>query len=327
MRMKVTILVLVGSLYALSAGAVNVTFNFGAGFNDPDPPILPAPGNTGATLGQQRQILFQAAADVWGNLIDSNVTIEVDAQFTALTCGMMGATLGSAGPNGLTTNPGLMGNMVFYPPSLENALIGSDQDMGNSDIVADFNSEIDNGCLPGVTAFYYGLDGNNPAGTILLFPVVLHEIAHGLGFTSLVDETDGSFPFDLPSIFDLFIFDVDDNELWTNMTDMERLASTIDDPNVVWDGTNVTNNAGMFTATGFNSGRLRLFAPDPFDPGSSIAHFTDAAGPTDLLMEPVQGNGGFDQVDVTPYLFQDLGYTITFGGVPLIFKSSFEDGE
>ena len=68
----------------------------GVGFNDPTP-AAPVGGNAGATLGQQRLIAFQAAADVWGATLDSPVVIRVLATFEPLTCNATSAVLGSAG--------------------------------------------------------------------------------------------------------------------------------------------------------------------------------------------------------------------------------------
>ncbi len=306
----------------LPVHAATIVFNFGAGFSD-STVVAPVGGNTGTTLGDQRQILFATAAQVWGNQLDSSITIVVDAQFAVLDCDASSAVLGAAGPTSFTTDPALMGNMVFYPRSLADALTETDIHPGDSDISATFNSSVDNGlCLGGAT-FYYGLDDNAGAGKVPLFPVVLHELAHGLGFTSLVNSSDGSFPAGgLPSIFDLFIFDVEASEYWVDMTDGERLASTTNDPDVVWDGVNVTNEAPNFTSSGFNSGSLRLYAPGTFEAGSSISHFTSNASP-DLLMEPVLGSINYNQVDVTPFLFKDLGYALG----TTIFKSGFEAGE
>ena len=69
------------------AGGVTITIvNInapGVGFNDPTP-VAPVGGNTGTTLGQQRLIAFQHAAEIWGQTLDSPVPVVVRAQFTAL---------------------------------------------------------------------------------------------------------------------------------------------------------------------------------------------------------------------------------------------------
>src|SRR5512139_3565102 len=66
----------------------------GEGFNDPAIPVDPAPGNAGITVGQQRLIAFQYAADLWGAAIDSPVEIVIQASFDPLGCTATAATLG-----------------------------------------------------------------------------------------------------------------------------------------------------------------------------------------------------------------------------------------
>src|SRR5262245_20796798 len=66
------------------------------GFNGPTP-AAPVGGNPGTTIGQQRLIAFQFAADIWSLALDSNVEIVIDAQFNPLSCTATTAILGSAG--------------------------------------------------------------------------------------------------------------------------------------------------------------------------------------------------------------------------------------
>ena len=53
----------------------------GEGFNDATP-AAPVGNNTGTTLGEQRLIAFTYAANVWGATLTSNVTINIQAQFS-----------------------------------------------------------------------------------------------------------------------------------------------------------------------------------------------------------------------------------------------------
>src|SRR5258708_15860832 len=50
----------------------------GVGFNDTTA-VAPVGGNSGNTLGQQRLIAFQAAANIWGATISRTPTITLDA--------------------------------------------------------------------------------------------------------------------------------------------------------------------------------------------------------------------------------------------------------
>src|SRR4026207_2553872 len=66
------------------------------GFNDPTP-ASPVGGNPGTTIGAQRLIAFQFAANIWGAALDSNVPIVIRANFDPLFCDDVSAVLGSAG--------------------------------------------------------------------------------------------------------------------------------------------------------------------------------------------------------------------------------------
>jgi len=317
-------LLYIALLLSCNLKAATFQFNFGTGFSDATP-TSPIGGNAGTTLGQQRQILFQAVAAKRGARIQSNVNIVVDAEFVPLTpCTNSGAVLGSAGPTSLHSGfPSQPIPNTFYPRSLVDAIRGTDNNPGVSDITARFNSDIDNGCLAGNT-FYYGINGDAPPGMVQLFSTVLHELGHGLGFVSLGNQTDGSFPNGgIPAIFDRFVFDTQLNMPWTSINNAQRLTSMTNDPFLVWNGTNVTNDATNFISSGFNSGLVRLHAPGTIQPGSSVSHFSSAAS-ADLLMEPVLGNIAFDQVDLTPSLFKDLGYVIVNPANNIIFANSFE---
>jgi hypothetical protein len=61
------------------------------------------------------------------------------------------------------------------------------------------------------------------------------------------------------------------------------------------------------------SGRVRLFAPNPVQPGSSISHFDVVAEPS-LLMEPAitPALEASNNVDLTAALFQDIGWATEF---------------
>src|SRR5262245_11612248 len=101
MKCKISLLVfllLLAALAPVSRGAATIIIQnnnaAGVGFNDPTP-VAPIGGNAGTTLGQQRLIAFQAAANIWGATLDSNVTIQIVSSFEALSCTPTQAGLGS----------------------------------------------------------------------------------------------------------------------------------------------------------------------------------------------------------------------------------------
>src|SRR5207342_3052743 len=97
----------------------------GEGFNDPTP-AAPVGGNPGTTLGAQRLFVFQTAANIWGNILPSAVSIQVSSQFNALQCDASSAVLGSAGAAALVRNfPNAEFANTWYPVALANRLSGT----------------------------------------------------------------------------------------------------------------------------------------------------------------------------------------------------------
>lgn len=305
------------------SGAATFQLNGGAGFSDATI-VAPEGGNTGTTLGQQRTQLFQAAANVWGAALSSTQIIKVNASFTALSCTATAGTLGSAGAaTNIVLNVGT--KQRYFAVALAEALVSQEVNgAGVAEVTASFNSRVDQndtGCL-GSTRFYYGLAGPAPAGTIALYPVVLHELGHGLGFAPLLCRVAGGctgpttafggYFNNIPDIWSEFVRDnnvggTGANKHWVDMTTAERAASFTNDPNLVWNGMSVTSNLGSQVALARNEGRLRTYAPSTYVQGSSVAHFHSDASPN-LLMEPSLTSDVFTQTDLTDCLFQDIGW-------------------
>ena len=209
----------------------------GEGFNDPTP-VPPVGGNPGTTIGQQRLNVFQAAANIWGGLLPSNVEIRVRSQFNPQSCTATSGVLGSAGPiNIIRDFPGALFPATWYHVALANRLANSDQIPGTDDISATFNSSVGGAsCL--TVGWYYGLDGNE--GTqIELLPVVLHELGHGLGFSTPTSGSSGAQNSGFPGVYDKFLLDLTTGMHWDAETAAQRAASAIACTKLVWDGANV----------------------------------------------------------------------------------------
>ena len=98
----------------------------GEGFNDPTP-AAPVGGNNGATLGDQRLIAFQHAADIWGSTLDSSVTIRIQAAFNPLApnvLGSAGAITASSDFDGEGLFPGAEFPATWYGAALANKRAG-----------------------------------------------------------------------------------------------------------------------------------------------------------------------------------------------------------
>jgi len=293
----------------------------GVGFNDPTP-VAPIGGNTGTTLGQQRLIAFQAAADKWGATVTSSIPIRVRAMWTALTCNATSAVLGSAGPAEIWkdfANAPVAGH--WYGKALANALAGTETDAGVPDITANFNVNLGNsGCLTG-HPFYLGLDNNHGSTRVDLIAVLTHELAHGLGFLTFSDGQTGKLLGGTPSIMDDFLLDTTTNKTWTMMTDSERINSAINTGHLVWNGGGVTSaipqvlqpSGSVFRGTD-TSGRGLMYAPSRYQSGSSVSHWDTSMTPNQLMEPAINGDLTHEvspPQDLTLLLLKDIGWNAT----------------
>ncbi len=292
----------------LMAGANIVFVNLDGpneGFNDPTP-VATVPGNAGTTLGEQRQNVFLAAMQVWGNTLNSTVDIRVGANFDPQFCTATSATLGSAGPETAHRDfPGAVPN-TWYGQALANSIAGVDLATATNDIGATFNSDIDNNCFSGGTWDYRIPSSGDP---LSLYSVVLHELAHGLNFLSFVDGASGAFFLGLPDIYTAFLLDQGTNKSWINMTDAERAVSAIGG-NLFWTGGNAkTAAAGIPLATGQDgtTQNIKMYAPNPLKTGSSVSHWDTTLAPNEL-MEPISSANPL--LATTTGAFQDMGWSL-----------------
>jgi hypothetical protein len=311
-----------------------IQLNFISGFNSASA-LAAVGGNNGTTLGAQRKLSFIMAAETIAAQVASTQVIIIDAKFSILSCDATSATLGSAGPSvssyysspptGMTAN-------TWYPIGLINDIINSDTYLpgddvhtGNgtgSDIASNFNSNIGNsGCLEGSSGWYYGFD-DTPSGSFIGFTtVLLHEITHGLGFSSLVNPSSGAKASNLDDIFSNNLYSLAQSAAWPGLSNAQRAASATSMNGLLWAGANVNtqaigvltdgfNNSGTGSTTSFEADdRVEMYAPNPVEGGSSVSHFNTDAAPNEL-MEP-QYTNYLDTLGLALYLLKDIGWTIT----------------
>ncbi len=233
----------------------------GEGFNDPTP-AAPLPTNPGATVGEQRILAFEHAAAIWGSTLDSASEIRIGASFEARPCTATSAVLGSAGTTSVfgfdPGTPGVPFPDTWYHVALANKLVSSARSPvdlvadvpGSFHIRARFNKDLGNpSCLAG-SGWYYGLDTATPPNLINLVTVLLHEFAHGLGFSSFANVSSGAFFFDLVDVYSKFYRDLTTGKTREEMTDAERAASAVNPRNVVWTGPHVTEAVPAVLASG-----------------------------------------------------------------------------
>ncbi len=221
----------------------------GRGFFDSTerPPMF---DNPGTTLGEQRRLAFERAVSIWTTALNSDVPVVIEASFDPepqLYCDDVSAVLGGARADAAFRRfTGAPREDLFYPSPLADKLAGKDLDPGAPDISAIFNPRLDEECL-GELGWYYGYQPNGSQADFV--NTVLHELAHGLGFASLVDETTGAaFPGLSP--YDALAFDNSLQRYWDEMTIDERAQSARTPFNLVWPGGAVAKRAPDVLALG-----------------------------------------------------------------------------
>jgi hypothetical protein len=281
----------------------------GQGLNDPTA-RAPEGGNPGTTVGDQRKIVYQFAADLWDSILTTDVDVRVGASFAALSCTSTGGTLGSAGAWWIWQDPDFPVPNAWYHQALANQIAGENLnitqenpdyvDPDDIEIGSQFNANLGQpNCLAG-SGWYYGLDGNTPAGMISFLDVVLHEIGHGLGFSGFVGYGSGVLGerVGTPGVSDVytnFAYDNVTGARFTDaaMTDALRAASMKTQGRVSWDGATakaqVPLQLGPKTAiqlTGSVTANFAFFGTAAFGAPATSANFNgdvvivnDGAGP------------------------------------------------
>jgi predicted transglutaminase-like cysteine proteinase len=325
-----------GSNCTVTGAESVIQLNFISGFNNGSG-LAAVGGNNGSTLGAQRKLSFIKAAETIANQVASTQTIIIDAKFDRLECDGSSAVLGSAGASAsfLSSTPpaGILVD-TWYPVSLLNDKTNSDmfppEDdslTGNntgSDIVSQFNSDIgQSDCLAGSSGWYYGFNNTPSANFIGFTTVLLHEITHGLGFSSLVNPSTGTKPDGKDDIFSNFLYSLSDSKNWSladAMSNAQRAASAISETGLLWSGNSVNAQAVGLLTDGFNNSgtgstalfaaddKVEMYAPSPFQGGSSVSHFNIDVAPNEL-MEP-NYTSYLESLGLALFLLQDIGWSI-----------------
>lgn len=254
------------SLFAEATIILNNVDDPNEGYNDLTP-ATPIGGNTGTTLGEQRQLVMQYAFATWGARLNSAPTIVVRSSFQSLGCDENSGTLAAAGSLLVHADfPGVPNPDFIYPVALANAITGTDinaQIEGlipgepdqltsptdnpseiNDEIVVTVNADIgDPDCLSG-SSFYMGLDNQPTPGTIDLLNILMHELAHGLGFQDFFNPTTGQLSFGRFDIYSSFLFDNVSGLTIPEQPDSAARVEAINNPGeLVWLGENVNASA------------------------------------------------------------------------------------
>ncbi len=262
----------------------------------------------------EARLAFQYAVDIWNSLIRSPVPIRIDATFTDFSGYEDGRIiLGGAYPAGWKS-PGSLN--LWFVDALADKRAGRDLEAGEPDIITRFNSHED-------ANWYFGTDGNAPAGKMDFVSVVIHEIGHGLGFFSTARAEDspigafssfstvrgklrGGVP-ELPHIYDVFVVNGSGTAITEFRDPSEHLLEQFTSNNLFWSGAKgVAANGG---------GRPQLYAPSTWDRGSGYAHLDETifpAGDVNSLMTPYfdKQEAIHDPGPIALGMLEDMGWVI-----------------
>ena len=250
----------------------------------------------------EAQAAFEYAVDIWETQISSTVPIEVNATWETLGQGV----LGSAGPVNAAKNfENAPLAETYYPIAIANKLANTDIDPSQPDISARFNQEFGN--------WYFGTDGQTPAGKYDFVSVVLHELGHGLGFVGGMsyDTATGlgssAFSDGIPIVYSRNVM----NGFGQSITDFPvpsvALGQQLVSDNLFFIGENaVEANNGLAP---------KLYAPNNWESGSSFSHLdevTYGAGDPNSLMTPQIGMAEaiHDPGAIARGMFEDMGWTL-----------------
>ena len=199
----------------------------------------------------------QAALDTWALNFKSSVDINVNATWSKSA---NDDVLGSARPGSYFADfTGAPDSTLWYPSALANSLAGKDLDRDNPEIIIHVNSSAN-----------WNQRGDDKPSNIEfdLESVILHEVAHGLGFlsTNVYDKLFDYGSIDQPTPFDAYIQTPDGRRLADMPSPSSELGKTLISP-LYWIGENGKRvNGGE---------KIKLYTPKIYDAGSSISHLDE----------------------------------------------------
>lgn len=155
---------------------------------------------------------------------------------------------------------------TLYVATLANNLVGRDLSSGGDAIKIDINLDYN-------SRFYLGTDGGVQTNQWDLVTLLLHEMAHGFGMIDYITETNGQFTYEyqntgFPLVYCHFIEDYTNRKRMTSIpVNTVELSNFLQSDDLHFAGTLVEAYA--------SDPYPKIYAPNPFELGSSISHLDE----------------------------------------------------
>ena len=281
------------AIVAFSAGNTFADINWNVTFND----VLNNTNNgfDDPTLGLTRRNTFNSVLTYINTVLDHTGTVDFTVNNSQTDGTGFLASAGTfyfTGPNGFS-------NGLFF----DHATTGIDPTGAIHD---------------GQATFDFGYNWNSEldatAGTEFdLFTVSLHEVTHAMGFSSLVSPTgvseiSGGDP-GVFSVLDSFLELGDGTDLFGPGGNFLGTGADLVSDDVFFNGANAV------AANGGNP--VKMYAPNPYESGSSISHVDTATFPSAVMahaIAPGVEKRGYTALDSA--ILADIGWNITVAAVP-----------
>jgi len=255
---------------------LDVATSTGKGFDD-------------STYGADRRAVVQAVVEYMDSVLNQpggGCQIEFDVSDNDSGS----STLASAGPL-MWLVDGFAGGFAF-----EHITTGADPSGTNPDVSAVVN----------FGHSWYAGTGSVPPSQMDLFSVMLHELTHGLGILS-TSKSDGTSQLSGGKTFtyyDNLLYTGNGNKLWDAGGIFLGTSSWLvgGDGGIRFRGTNATATYGSYPP---------IYAPNPWQDGSSIGHWNTGIVPTPVMNYNI--GSGVSRRAYQPFevsALKDLGYTI-----------------
>ncbi len=251
---------------------------------------------------------FLYAAAIWSSLLNSPVDINIAATWSNLGEGTLGSTYLDPSKVVRGSDIGAPEPDALYPYPIAEKMAGkelNDPDAFEIEIV--LNSDQD---------WYFGTDGETPIDKFDLASVSLHEMCHGLGFYSTMEENNGNgywgYFSGLTIYFDHFIRNGGGQQLINTDLFENGSVALLDQ----YESENLYFSSPI--ARSVNSGLSpMLYAPIVFNPGSSISHLDEDTYPgatQNALMTPFvnRGQAIHDPGPIVMAMFAEIGWIHTY---------------